>query len=98
MLVVMVEVNVKAGDEAAFVAATVENAKSSRSEPGIAAFDLLVDPNDTAHFTLVEVYRDVDAPLLHKQTAHYDTWRHAVEPMMKEPRRSQKWQTVDAKY
>jgi quinol monooxygenase YgiN len=98
MLVVTVDVKVKAGNEAAFIAATVENAENSRREPGIAAFDLLVDKDDVAHFTLIEVYRDAQAPQAHKQTAHYEKWRKTVEPMMKEPRRSQKWETVDAKY
>jgi quinol monooxygenase YgiN len=98
MLVVMVDVKVKAGSEAAFVTATAENAKNSRLEPGIAAFDVLVDPNDGTHFTLIEVYRDAQAPAAHKHTAHYEIWRSTVEPMMREPRSSQKWETLDAKY
>jgi quinol monooxygenase YgiN len=98
MLVVMVDVKVKPGTEGAFVTATTENAKNSRQESGIAAFDVLVDPNDSTHFTLIEVYRDAQAPALHKQTAHYETWRSTVESMMREPRSSQKWQTVDAEY
>ena len=98
MLVVMVDVLVKSGNEAAFLAATSENAKNSRLEPGIVAFDVLVDPTDGAHFMLVEVYRNAEAPAAHKQTAHYETWRSTVEPMMKEPRRSRKWQTVDTRY
>ena len=35
-----------------------------------------------------------DAPAAHKATAHYATWRDAVEPMMAEPRRSTKYEAL----
>jgi quinol monooxygenase YgiN len=98
MLVVMVDIWVKEGTEQAFGDATRENVTHSRTEPGIAAFDLLVDPGDPAHFMLVEVYRDAAAPAAHKETAHYQRWRATVEAMMKRPRSSAKWETLDAGY
>lgn len=98
MLVVMVDVTVKDGMEWAFRDATLDNVAHSRKEVGIAAFDLLVDPINPAHFMLVEVYRDASAPALHKETAHYQRWRDSVETMMKVPRSSTKWETLDAGY
>jgi molecular chaperone DnaK len=88
MLIVHVFVKVKAEHAAAFVAATEANARASLEEPGILRFDLLREETDPNSFLLVEVYRDREAPGAHKQTAHYATWRDAVEPMMAEPRRS----------
>jgi quinol monooxygenase YgiN len=42
----------------------------------------------------VEVYRTPDDPARHKETAHYRKWKEAAEPMMAEPRTSQKFSNV----
>ena len=94
MLVMNVDIRVKPGMVEAFVGATRANVEHSRREAGIAAFDLLVDPNDEHHFLLVEVYRTPEAPAAHKQTAHYAAWRDEVEPMMLLPRSSSKWEAL----
>jgi len=91
MLVVLVEVQVKPEDVAAFRQATLENARLSLKEPGIARFDVLERQGEPTRFVLVEVYRDDAAPAAHKQTAHYAAWRDAVEPMMAAPRTSTKF-------
>ena len=78
----------------AFREATVENARHSVREPGIARFDVIQQSDDTSRFVLVEVYRTPEAPAQHKQTAHYQAWRDAVEPMMVEPRSSVKYSNV----
>jgi (4S)-4-hydroxy-5-phosphonooxypentane-2,3-dione isomerase len=91
MLVVNVEIRVKMGMADGFIRATSANVEQSRCESGIAAFDLLVDPNDGHHFLLVEAYKTLDAPAAHKQTPHYNAWRDAVEPMMQVARSSTKW-------
>jgi len=88
MLIVHVHVHVKPECVDAFKAATVENARQSMREPGIARFDVVQQTDDPERFVLVEVYRTADAPAAHKATAHYAAWRDAVEPMMAEPRRS----------
>lgn len=90
MLVVLVHVHVVPGRAADFLAATEENARQSRLEPGIARFDILREESDPDRFVLIEAYRTADAPAAHKQTAHYAKWRDAVEPLMAEPRRSTK--------
>lgn len=91
MLVVQVHVHVKPEAVEAFRAATLENARHSLQEPGIAAFDVLQQLDDPARFLLTEAYRTPDAPVAHKETAHYKIWRDTVEPLMAEPRRSVKY-------
>lgn len=92
--IVVVDVWVEAESTRAFEEATKVNAAASRLEPGIARFDVIVDASDPTHYQLIEVYRSPDAPAAHKQTAHYETWRAAVEPMMARPRSSTKFQGV----
>ena len=91
MLVMHVHVHVKPGQEEAFRAATIENARNSVKEPGIARFDVIQQQDDASKFVLVEVYRTADDPARHKETDHYRKWRDAVEPMMAEPRKSVKY-------
>ena len=91
LLIVEVDVQVKPDDVEAFLQATRANAQGSVREPGVARFDVLQDREDPAHFVLVEVYRGPDAPAAHKETAHYQTWRALVEPMMARPRTSRRF-------
>jgi len=88
MLVIQVMVQVRADQVEAFRAATLENARHSVLEAGVARFDVLQQRDDPTHFVLMEAYRDAEAPARHKETAHYQRWRDAVAPMMAEPRRS----------
>jgi len=94
MLIVHVHVHVKPESVDAFRAATVENARQSVKEPGIARFDVVQQQDDPARFVLIEVYRSADAPAKHKETAHYAKWRDTVTPMMAEPRASVKYGNV----
>ncbi|MBN1994215.1 MAG: antibiotic biosynthesis monooxygenase [Anaerolineae bacterium] len=91
MLIVHVFVHVKPDQVEAFKEATLENARRSVEEPGIARFDVIQQQDDPARFVLVEVYRAPDDPARHKETAHYQKWRDAVAPMMAAPRRSIKY-------
>lgn len=90
LLVVHVQVRVRPEFVAAFLAATLDNARHSLEERGIARFDVLQERDDPTRFVLVEAYRSDDAPTAHKGTAHYARWRDTVEPMMAEPRVSRK--------
>lgn len=94
MLIVHVHVRVKPEFVDAFCEATAENAAASVKEPGIARFDVIRQDGDPTRFVLVEVYRTADDPGRHKETAHYQKWRQAVEPMMAEPRQSVKYSNV----
>jgi quinol monooxygenase YgiN len=91
MLVVHVHVHVKPEYVEAFKAATLENARHSVQEPGVAGFDVVQHQDDPAHFVLVEAYRTAAAPAAHKETKHYQIWRDTVAPMMAEPRTSVKY-------
>jgi (4S)-4-hydroxy-5-phosphonooxypentane-2,3-dione isomerase len=86
MLIVHVQVHVKSESVAAFIEATIENARKSIQEPGIVRFDLVQQTDDPTRFVLVEVYRDEKAPAAHRETAHYTKWRDTVASMMEEPR------------
>ncbi len=94
MLIVHVHVHVKPEYIPAFKAASVENARNSVQEAGIARFDVIQRADDPARFILVEVYRSEEAAAAHKDTAHYKTWRDTVAPMMAEPRSSTKYSNV----
>ena len=94
MLIVHVFVHVKADSVDAFAAATLENARNSIREPGVVRFDVVQQEDDPTRFLLIEIYRTPQDPARHKETAHYATWRDAVEPMMAEPRRSVKYRAL----
>ena len=94
MLVVHVDVQVRPERVAAFLEATVANARASVREPGVLRFDVVQDEADPAHVVLVEVYRDGDATAAHKATGHYATWRDTVEQMMARPRSSTRFTQV----
>lgn len=86
MLIIHVHVQVRPESLGDFIEATLENARNSIRETGIARFDLLQESEDPTRFVLVEVYRDEAATKAHKETAHYAKWRDAVAPMMRAPR------------
>ena len=86
MLIVHVFVHVKPDQVQAFEAATIENARNSVHEPGIARFDVIRQQDDPTRFVLVEVYRTEQDPARHKETAHYNKWRDTVTDMLAEER------------
>ena len=61
---------------------TLDNARNSMNEPGIARFDVTQQQDDFSQFVLVEVYRTPDDPAKHKETVHYKKWRDAVADML----------------
>lgn len=94
MFIVHVYVHVKPDQVEAFRTATLENARNSIQEPGIARFDIIQQQDDSTRFLLVEVYRTSADPGKHKETAHYQKWRATVADMMAEPRTSVKYTNV----
>jgi autoinducer 2-degrading protein len=94
MFIVHVHVHVKPEFVDAFRQATLENARNSVQEPGIARFDVIQQLDDSTRFVLVEVYRTSEDPARHKETAHYQKWRDTVAEMMAEPRHSVKYANV----
>ncbi|SHI92374.1 Quinol monooxygenase YgiN [Tangfeifania diversioriginum] len=94
MFIVHVFVQVKKEEVEAFKKATLENARQSFQEPGVARFDVVQQQDDPTRFVLVEVYRTPGDPAKHKETAHYKKWRDTVAGMMAEPRSSIKFSNV----
>jgi quinol monooxygenase YgiN len=93
---VAVHVHVRVTPEAVerFGDAARKNAEGSVREPGVLRFDVMQQVDDPTRFVLVEVYRDAQAVLAHKETAHYLEWRDAVAEMMAEPRAATKYVNV----
>ncbi len=94
MIEVHVHIKVKSEDVKSFREATLENARASVREAGIARFELLEDIEDSTRFVLVEVYRTMDATAGDKATDNYAKWRDTVAPMMAVPRTSRKFTTA----
>ncbi len=94
MLIVHVHVHVKPEYVGAFKEATIQNARQSVQEPGIARFDVIQSVEDPTRFILVEVYRTPEDPARHKETTHYQVWRDTVAEMMAEPRTSVQYTNV----
>jgi autoinducer 2-degrading protein len=94
MLIVDVHVHVKPESVADFRLSTIENARLSVQEPGIARSDVVEEQNDPTRFVLIEVYRSPEAAAAHKETADYAKWRDAGADMMAEPRHSVNYNDV----
>jgi len=94
MLIVLVHVHVKSEFLEAFKQASIENARNSVREPGIARFDVIQQEDDPTKFILVEVYKTAEAPAVHKETAHYAKWRDTVTDMIAEPRHGIKYSNL----
>ena len=86
MYVVAVTVFVKPEQVAAFVDATLDNARNTRREPGNVRFDVSQAEDDPNRFLLYEVYREKDDFAQHQQTEHYLRWKSTVADWMAQPR------------
>lgn len=95
MEILAVAITVKPDMVEAFIAATLVNVQASRQEAGIGRFELLQDAADPTKFLLLEGYLDAQAPLRHKETAHYLAWKAAAEPMMAGPRTRSSWKPLE---
>jgi autoinducer 2-degrading protein len=94
MHIVHVFVHVKPEYIEQFRQATIENARNSVQEPGIARFDVVQQQDDPTRFVLIEVYRSVEDTGRHKETAHYANWAETVADMLAEPRTRQLYTSV----
>ncbi len=86
MVILKVDIQIKPECVDAFKVATIENARNSALEAGVARFDFVQDIADPTHFVLWEVYHSEAAMPLHKETAHFKTWATTVADMFAEPR------------
>jgi quinol monooxygenase YgiN len=86
MHVVVVTIDVKLEAKDGFVAATLENARSSvAGEPGCSQFDVVQDERNPTRIYLYEVYRDKAAFEIHMTMAHYFAWRDTVKDLFAAP-------------
>ena len=86
MYVVAVTIFVKPEHLAAFIDATLDNARNTRKEPGNLRFDVSQAEDDPSRFLLYEVYREKDDFAKHQQTEHYLRWKSSVADWMAQPR------------
>lgn len=86
MIVQLVHIRVKPEAVEAFKTATLDNARNSRLEPGIAQFAFTQQADDPTKFILIEAFRSDEAIEAHRQVPHYLRWRDTVTDMMAETR------------
>ncbi|TMQ68466.1 MAG: antibiotic biosynthesis monooxygenase [Candidatus Eisenbacteria bacterium] len=94
MHVTLVHVHVKPESLEAFVAATRRNHEGSLREPGNLRFDVLQSEDEPSRFVLVEIFRDAEAAVAHKQTPHYLAWRDEVAAWMAAPREGKRYRML----
>jgi autoinducer 2-degrading protein len=94
MFVVGVNVFVKQEHVNDFKRAVLENAHSTRQEPGNARFDVLQCRDDPTRFMLYEVYYSEEDFKRHQKTEHYLKWREAVADWMAKPREGIKFDSL----
>src|SRR5579862_1792717 len=94
MLINHVQIRVKEESIEAFREASIENARQSILEPGIAGFYVMQQLDDPSRFIFIEIFRNENGQAQHRETAHYAKWRDAVMPMMAEPRTGVKFSPV----
>jgi len=94
MYVVCVKIQVLAEHVDAFIAATRDNARGTREEPGNVRFDVLRGNDDPTRFFLYEVYKEEAGFKAHQQTEHYLRWKETVAPMMAAPRVGEKYSSI----
>ena len=94
MYIVCVTIFVKPPHVADFIAATLDNAKNTRHEPGNLRFDVIQAEDDSSRFMLYEAYRTRDEFVRHQQTPHYFRWKDAVADWMREPRQGVKHKSI----
>ena len=94
MIAYIVTIHVKPEFADKFIAATVENHRGTRTEPGNLRFDLVRSVDDPPVFLLYEVYESEEAVAAHRDTAHYHAWRETVADWMARPREGVKHEVV----
>ena len=94
MYIVLVHIKIKNEYVESFIQASLQNAKHSIQEPGIARFDVIQETEDSTRFILVEVYQTPDDQLRHRETKHYQLWRDTVADMMEETRQGIKYKNL----
>lgn len=94
MYVVVVRIQIVAGREDDFIAASQANASGTRQEPGNLRWDLLRHTTEPDRFSLYEAYGCEADFTAHQQTEHYLRWKEEVAPMMAVPRTADRYRNL----
>ncbi len=94
MYVVAVSVFVKPEFVDQFIAASLDNARNTRKEPGNIRWDFCQAEEDSTRFLLYEAYHAKEDLAAHQQTEHYLRWRQAVTDWMAQPRQGVKHNAI----
>jgi quinol monooxygenase YgiN len=84
-IIVIASFNPKPGQEQTVEKILRGMTAPSRGEAGCLRYDLYRATNDSALFTLFEIYKDDDAFALHRTTAHYLAYRAAIGDLLSAP-------------
>ena len=95
MHILLVYLKVKPEHLDAFRAATLENARSSRQEPGVVRFDVIQEIDDPGRFCFIEVYHTPEGLAAHRESPHYLAWVAKIPDMLVEPRTRAVYRNVD---
>jgi quinol monooxygenase YgiN len=83
MFSLMVQMEIRPGRRAEFLAGMAANAESSvRDEPGCLRFDVCAVGSDENRFVLYELYTDAAAFEAHKASPHFARWRTVAEQVV----------------
>ena len=83
MFSLMVQMEVRPGLRAEFLAGMAANAEASvRDEPGCLRFDVCSVDGDEHRFVLYELYADAEAFAAHKASPHFARWREIAEQVL----------------
>ena len=83
MFSLMVQMEVRPGRRAEFLAGMAANAEASvRDEPGCLRFDICSVDGDENRFVLYELYTDADAFAAHKAAPHFAQWRTVADQVV----------------
>jgi (4S)-4-hydroxy-5-phosphonooxypentane-2,3-dione isomerase len=83
MFSLMVQMEVRPGRRAEFLAGIAANAEASvRDEPGCLRFDVCSVDSDENRFVLYELYTDAEAFAAHKASPHFARWREIAEQVL----------------
>ncbi len=86
MYIVSVTLFVKPECVEQFKAATLDNARNTRREPGNVRFDVLQAADNPNQFQLYEAYHGPEGFAAHQTTTHYARWRDSVGEWLSQPR------------
>lgn len=96
MFIVIVSFHVKPECVEQFLAATSEDARASRADPGVIRFDLIQQTEDATCIALYEVYGARPDGERHLEMAHFKKWQSTIAPMLFEPPHAVTYSQLDA--